>query len=97
MFMWDNLVNPPARKLESVFRFVEDRADIVDAHDCCAKFLEICAGAFSDKSGQCRLATARWAPQNDAAQGTFVNKGGEERIRPNQMGLADKIVQRVGP
>jgi len=52
------LVSPPARKLESVFRFVKNRADIVDAHDCCAKFLEICAAAFSDKSGQSRLATA---------------------------------------
>jgi len=56
--IWVNVVSPPARQLESVFRFVKDRADIVDAHDCCAQFLENCAGAFSDKSGQCRLATA---------------------------------------
>jgi len=58
MFIWDNSVSPPARKLESVLRFVEDRADIVDAHHCCAKFLEICVGASSNKSGQRRLATA---------------------------------------
>jgi len=58
MFIWDNLVTPPARKLESVFRFVKERADIVDAHHCCAKFLEICIGAFSNESSQRRLATA---------------------------------------
>jgi hypothetical protein len=111
-----NFVSPPARKLESVFRFVEDRTDIVDANDCCAKFLEDCVGAFGDKSGERRLATAanepvsalpltfrtrkearspRWTPQNDAAQGAFLDEGGEEGIRPDQMSLADKLVQRV--
>jgi len=86
-----------ACQLESIFRLFENWSDVVDTHDCRAKFLKNCVRAFGDKSRQSCLATTRWAPQDDAPQSTFLDEGGEERIGASQMHLANKLVQCIWP